>query len=489
MEEKQINHSERSHALLSASSAHRWLSCPPSAVASEAYPDQDTEFTREGTLAHEVAEIIARQMLTGGGEYSDKEPGVTGEMVDCANRYADYIQEQLKSPDAVVLLEQKVDFSPWVPDGFGTCDCIIIQGDTLIIIDYKYGQGVAVSAVDNPQMKLYALGALNDYGFACDVTKVEMHIFQPRLDSISDDSLTADELLDWAEKTVKPTAVKAFKGKGNYSAGEHCRFCQHAGRCRKLKAVCTEYVETHDLRVGVPVLADFEIAEALKMEPLITLWLRKVKEQGGLLVHNHPAYRRKTTDKSEWQEGIYAEKWFDGVEIVNGSTFYPKMVRRCIEENLFMVAATDAHRPTIAKYRRLGIFRTHTLIFAKENTQEAIKEALLERRTVGYCGDNLMGKEELLKDLFNASVECKLVSNPNKGKERIFIVTNNSSYTYTIKRGRSSITLEPFKSIRVALGKDKEGNWIEPKYYVMNMWHMDEMHPQITLQYTTPEEK
>lgn len=216
---------------------------------------------------------------------------------------------------------------------------------------------------------------------------------------------------------------------------------------------------------------------------------RKVKEQGGLLVHNHPAYRRKTTDKSEWQEGIYAEKWFDGVEIVNGSTFYPKMVRRCIEENLFMVAATDAHRPTIAKYRRLGIFRTHTLIFAKENTQEAIKEALLERRTLGYCGDNLMGKEELLKDLFNASVECKLVSNPNKGKERIFIVTNNSSYPYTLRRGRSLITLEPFKSIRVTLGKDKEGNWIEPKYYVMNMWHMDEMHPQITLEYTLPENK
>ena len=216
---------------------------------------------------------------------------------------------------------------------------------------------------------------------------------------------------------------------------------------------------------------------------------RKVKEQGGLLVHNHPAYRRKTTDKSEWQEGIYAEKWFDGVEIVNGSTFYPKMVRRCIEENLFMVAATDAHRPTTAKDRRLGIFRTHTLIFAKENTQEAIKEALLERRTLGYCGDNLMGKEELLKDLFNASVECKLVSNPNKGKERIFIVTNNSSYPYTLRRGRSFITLEPFKSVRLTLGKDKEGNWIEPKYYVMNMWHMDEMHPQITLQYTTPEEK
>jgi hypothetical protein len=275
----EINHSERDHALLSASSAHRWLTCPPSAVAVEAYPNPDTEFTREGTLAHEVAEIIARQRLEGTGELTDHEKDITHEMIDCANSYADYILEQLKSPDAVVLLEQRVDFSPWVPEGFGTCDCIIIQGDTLTIIDYKYGQGVAVSATDNPQMKLYALGALNDYGFACDVTKVEMHIFQPRLDNVSDDSLTTDELLTWAEKTVKPTAEKAFKGKGNYNAGEHCRFCQHAGRCRKLKTVCTEYVETHDLRVGVPVLADFEIAEALRMEPLITLWLRKVKEQ------------------------------------------------------------------------------------------------------------------------------------------------------------------------------------------------------------------
>ena len=280
MNEKPIKHSERDHALLSASSAHRWLSCPPSAVAVEAYPNQDTDYTREGTLAHEVAEAVASGRPLPENENKDGlAEGITREMIECAKEYRDYIQELTKSPDAVVLLEQRVDFSPWVPEGFGTCDCIIIQDDTLIIIDYKYGQGVPVSAVDNPQMKLYALGALNDYGFACDVSKVEMHIFQPRLDNISDDSLTADELITWAEKIVKPTAEKAFKGKGNYCAGEHCRFCQHAGRCRKLKAVCTEFVETHDLRVGVPVLADFEIAETLKMEPLITLWLRKVKEQ------------------------------------------------------------------------------------------------------------------------------------------------------------------------------------------------------------------
>ena len=274
------DHSTRDHALLSASSAHRWLACPPSAVAAEAYPAQDTDFTREGTLAHEVAEVVARAALDGRdiSRFPWKE-GVTPEMVDCAHGYADYIQELTKGDDAVILLEQRVDFSPWVPDGFGTCDCIIIQGETLTIIDYKYGQGVPVSAVDNPQMKLYALGALNDYGIAYDVARVEMHIYQPRLNNVSDCSLMVEDLLEWAENTVKPVAAKAAKGEGDYAAGEHCRFCPHAGRCRELTRICTEYVETHSLRVALPVLAPHEVAEVLRMEPLISLWIKRVKDQ------------------------------------------------------------------------------------------------------------------------------------------------------------------------------------------------------------------
>lgn len=276
-----IDHSTRDHALLSASSAHRWLACPPSAVAAEAYPAQDTDFTREGTRAHEVAEFRALYRLHQHDDPLDREPGVgeTQEMVDCADGYADYIQELTKSDDAVILLEQRVDFSPWVPDGFGTCDCIIIQGETLTIIDYKYGQGVSVSAVDNPQMKLYALGALNDYGIAYDVTRVEMHIYQPRLNNTSVDKLTVAELLTWAEGTVQPVAAKAAKGEGDYATGEHCRFCPHAGKCRELTRTCTEYVETHSLRVALPVLSPHEVAEVLRMEPLISLWIKRVKDQ------------------------------------------------------------------------------------------------------------------------------------------------------------------------------------------------------------------
>ena len=275
------NHAERAHALLSASSAARWLACPPSAVAAEAYQNEGTDFTREGTLAHAVAEVYATHRIHGGVPIRELETDheVPQEMIECAQGYADYIQEQIKDDTATVLLEQRVDFSPWVPDGFGTADCIIIQGDTMDVIDYKYGKGVAVSAQDNPQMKLYGLGALNDFGFVYDVQTIRLHIYQPRLNSITVDTLTVEELTEWAEKVVKPTAAKAAKGKGDYQPGEHCRFCPHAGRCRTLTKACTEYVTTHGMKAAVPVLAPWEVAEVLAMEPVVSLWLKRVKDQ------------------------------------------------------------------------------------------------------------------------------------------------------------------------------------------------------------------
>lgn len=277
------DHKSRAHALLSASSADRWLNCPPSAVAAEAYQQQDTDFTREGTLAHEVAERVARCAVDG-IKYNWKvcedwpSDDVTEEMVECAEGYADYIQEQIREPDALVLLEQRVDFSPWVPDGFGTADCIIIQGNTMDVIDYKYGKGVAVSAVDNPQEKCYGLGAWNDYGFAYDIERVRLHIYQPRINNVSVYELTAEELLAWGE-SIKPVADQAAHGKGKYNAGAWCKFCPHAGRCRTLTKICSEYVQTHGLKIKVPVLAPHEVAEVLAMEPLVSLWLKRVKDQ------------------------------------------------------------------------------------------------------------------------------------------------------------------------------------------------------------------
>jgi hypothetical protein len=271
------DHSSRAHALLSASSADRWLNCPPSAVAAEAYTNEGTDFTREGTLAHEVAEAIAK----GCDQYTDDigpTLPITQEMVECAKGYADYIQEQIHDNTALVMLEQRVDFSPWVPGGFGTADCIIIQGNTMDVIDYKYGKGVAVSAVDNPQEKCYGLGALNDFGFAYEIERVRLHIYQPRINNVSTFEISAEELLAWGD-SIKPVADQAAKGKGKYNAGSWCKFCPHAGRCRTLTKVCSEYVQTHGLKVRVPVLAPHEVAEVLAMEPLVSLWLKRVKDQ------------------------------------------------------------------------------------------------------------------------------------------------------------------------------------------------------------------
>lgn len=361
---EKINHKDRAHALLSASSAHRWLACPPSAVAAEAYDDTGSDYAAEGTLAHEVAEWVASGKSKKGPPLNKgTEDGVTGEMLEHARAYRDYIQEQLKSDDAVVMLERRVDFSEYVPDGFGTCDCIIIQGNTLTIIDYKYGRGVQVSAVDNPQMRLYALGALNDYGIAYDIERVEMHIYQPRINNISTDAMTVEDLTTWAEKIVKPTAAKAAKGKGKYKAGAHCKFCPHAGRCRALTKTCTEYVNTHGLRVGVPVLAPHEVAEVLAMEPLVSLWLKRVKDQamntmldggevpGYKLVEGRPG-NRKWTDELQvakaLQDAGYKEEDYTTVSILSPAGMDKALGKARAAELLDGMVERAPGSPTIA---------------------------------------------------------------------------------------------------------------------------------------------
>lgn len=314
---KTIDHKSRAHALLSASSAHRWLACPPSAVAAEAYEDTESDYAAEGTLAHEVAEWVASgKSKHGPALQKGYDDGVTPEMLEHARGYRDYIQEQTTSPDAVIMLEQRVDFSAIVPHGFGTCDCIILQNDTMHIIDYKYGVGVPVSAVDNPQLMLYAYGALEMYGIAYEIRQVKLHIYQPRINNVSTDTKTVDELMAWTENTVKPTAALAIKGEGEYKAGAHCKFCPHAGRCRTLTATCTEYVETHGMRVAVPTLAPHEVAEVLRLEPLVTLWLKRVKAQAletllqggdvpGYKAVEGRAGNRKWTDEAKVDEVLH----------------------------------------------------------------------------------------------------------------------------------------------------------------------------------------
>ena len=212
--------------------------------------------------------------------------------------------------------------------------------------------------------------------------------------------------------------------------------------------------------------------------------LSRVKEQGGIVIHNHPAYRRETTDKSEWQEEVYKEKLIDGVEIVNGTNFYPKMIRRCVEENLIMISATDAHRPTSGQFKDYGFFRTMTIILAKNQSEKAIKDALLKRRTIAYSGGELMGEEKWLTELVKASVSCQdLGVSKKKGLEyQKFVLINKSSLTYKLRWGKAAYCeLGPFKSAVVEL-RAKDGNARAPKFTVDNMWMMDYKHPSVTLE-------
>lgn len=232
------------HALLSASSAHRWLACTAAPHFEENFPDGTSTYAEEGTLAHSICELYARKKFTVMSTRKfnaelkklQAQPLYQEEMLKTAEAYVEYLSEKAMSYAAMphVAMEVKVDLTDYIPDGFGTCDCIMVGGDTLHITDYKHGKGVPVSAVENPQMRLYALGALKRYNlsYGNQIKKVSMGICQPRLsETVSEDALTVEELLAWGE-SIKPIAKEAFDGPGDFCPGDHCRFCKGKAQCR-----------------------------------------------------------------------------------------------------------------------------------------------------------------------------------------------------------------------------------------------------------------
>ena len=228
-----------SHAFLSASSSHRWLACPPSARLCEGLEEQESTYAKEGSEAHELCAYLVEKAL--GKDVVDPRANfeyLNGEMERCANDYADYVLEQYElakqyCKDPIIFIEQKLDFSKYVKDGFGTGDCVIIADKRLHIIDYKHGLGVLVESKGNSQMMCYALGALDSFEGIYDIDEIEMSIFQPRKDNISSWTISIEELLKWGEEVLKPTALLAYEGKGEFKSGEHCRFCRAKAICRK----------------------------------------------------------------------------------------------------------------------------------------------------------------------------------------------------------------------------------------------------------------
>lgn len=220
------------HAVLSASSAHRWLNCLPSARLEPEFEDTSGEAAKEGTAAHALCEHKLKKALRQRSKRPVSEYD-SDEMEECSDAYVDFVIEQVEAArrtckDPIVLIEQRLNFTDYVPEGFGTGDCIIISDEKLQIVDFKYGMGILVEAEDNPQMKLYALGALELYDALYDIKKVSMTIFQPRRENVSTWTVPVEELKNWAENVLKPKAQMAYNGEGEYLPGEWCTFCRAA---------------------------------------------------------------------------------------------------------------------------------------------------------------------------------------------------------------------------------------------------------------------
>ncbi len=270
------------HALLSASSSHRWLNCPPSARLCENHEDKGSSYAAEGTEAHSLCEFKLKTALG----ISSHNPTSTlefynDEMEECATGYASYILELVETAkqscvDPVVLIEQKLNYSKWVESGFGTGDCLVISDGSLHVIDYKHGQGVLVEAEDNPQMLLYALGALDLFDGIYDIDTVSMTIYQPRRDNVSTHSVTKEALYQWAEEILMPAAKLAYAGEGSFCCGEWCRFCKIKHDCRA-RAEYNMELARYDFQLP-PQLSDKEIEVVLnKIDNLIS-WASDIKE-------------------------------------------------------------------------------------------------------------------------------------------------------------------------------------------------------------------
>ena len=361
------------HALLGPSGAKRWMSCTPSVRLEEQFPDSSSEYADEGTLAHSLAETILRY---NNGEISKKafstrfnkikaDPMYNQEMQDYIEDYTQRVWEianEMKAscPDALILFEQRLDFSEYVPDGFGRGDVVIVADDMINIIDLKYGKGVGVSAEDNPQLRLYGLGAYLEHSMLYDIRKVRMTIIQPRLENISVEELTAEELLDWAEREVRPKAAQAYAGEGEFKVGDHCRFCKARVTCRARAEYNLELTKLDF--VDPALLTDEEIGEVLRRADELDHWVKDVtgfalaealkgtKYEGWKLVEG--TSRRRYTDPARviqvlLEEGYKAEDVQKPVE-PKGLTDMTKLLgKKLFEELLASLVIKPEGKPTL----------------------------------------------------------------------------------------------------------------------------------------------
>lgn len=387
---KAPEHKERKHALLSASSAARWLACPPSARLEDKFRetcgyDNSSVYADEGTLAHEFAELNLRHLS---GRINNEEFIQSLEILRAHDLYSEEIETEVEKyttyvmeafeaaktvvPDPVLFIEEKLDFSHIVEKGFGTGDAGIIADGTMEIIDLKYGKGVKVEAYENPQLKLYAIGALHAYEMLYDITKVKVTIVQPRIDNIVSWEVSVKELYRWAEETVKPIAAKAYEGKGLQKAGDHCKFCLVKAMCATLAAKNVALAK-HEFK-DPQLLTEKQLIDVYKQIPMLVDWANAVGEhllkeamsgkkvEGYKLVEGQS--RRKWVDEEKVQEKLKAEgypedsynktqlKGISDIEKLVGKKVFPTMFEGLVvkpQGSPILVVETDK-RP---EYRSL----------------------------------------------------------------------------------------------------------------------------------------
>jgi len=276
-------HAKRKHALLSASGSARWMNCTPSARLEEQFPSHTTGYADEGTLAHEIAEVqllyalkqismdefIAKtEKLFAHKLYSD-------EMFEYVQEYVDYVLEVYNDyDDAHISVEEKIDLTEYIEEGFGSNDSSVVGGNTLHVIDLKYGKGVRVEAEENSQLMLYGLGSLLIHSLSYDIEVVRLTIVQPRLDSISSWDISVKDLLAWGDKQVKPKAKLAYAGEGELSPGDHCRWCKAKAKCPALHELATTTAQ----KEFSDTLSDDKVLEAYHKLDLVSMWINAVRE-------------------------------------------------------------------------------------------------------------------------------------------------------------------------------------------------------------------
>ena len=295
--------SYNTHSIYSASGAHRWMNCPPSAQLEQQFPNEMSSYAEEGTAAHDLAEHKLKKALKMRSK-KPTSPYHSDEMDEMTDLYVEYCLELIERSkencsDLQILIEQKLDFSDYVPEGFGTGDLVVVGNGTLHVVDLKYGRGVIVSAEKNPQMMLYALGALSLFDMLYDIEKVSMAIVQPRVDNFSTWEITVEELLKWAEEELKPKALLASTGGGEFCAGDHCRFCRAKNQCR---ARAVKNLELLKYEFQDPsLLTDEEVAEIIGLADELAKWAGDIYTYATALAIN---------EGREW----------DGFKLVEGRT-------------------------------------------------------------------------------------------------------------------------------------------------------------------------